>query len=106
MKKSEDAEICRGMAEMARQFGDRKQADLLIAMAGVFQKTDEEIDLLYDGKEDCTDDESEIITSDLKFEEKMAKLRVLRGNAVVPQKFKKLATDDDTIRAKSWGVKL
>jgi hypothetical protein len=104
--KSEDAEINRAMAEMARQFGDRKQADLLLAMAGVWQKTDEEIDLLYDGKEDCTDAESEIISSDLTFEEKMARLRVLRGNAVVPKKFKKLATDHDTIRVKGWGVKL
>jgi hypothetical protein len=41
----------------------------------------------------------------LTFEEKMARLRVLRGDAVVPKKFKKLATADDAIRMKGWGVK-
>jgi ferritin-like metal-binding protein YciE len=45
-KKSEDAEITRAAAEMARQFGDQKQADLLMALAENEQRTDEEIDLL------------------------------------------------------------
>jgi hypothetical protein len=82
------------------------QREFLAAMAEIDRQADEETELLFDGKEDCTDEEGEIIVADLSFEEKMAKLRVLRGSTVKPKTFKKRVTPDDVIRAKALGVRL
>jgi hypothetical protein len=51
-------------------------------MAEIEAQVAREAEILFDGKDDCSDEEAEIIlSSKLDFERKLAKLRVLRGAA-------------------------
>ena len=66
-------------------------------------------DILFGDKEDSelSDQELEIIFSDLPFNTKVAKLTVIRGEtAIKPKTFKQRLNKADEIHARAMGIKL
>lgn len=67
----------------------------------------DEADLLFGDSERCTEDEAHIIFSDLPVAEKLAQLKVLRGETTVKKlSFRKRVTAEDRIRARALGIRL
>jgi hypothetical protein len=100
-KHCDEAELMYSGALMAEALGHDDEAVELRLIGNVFQEAHEQEELLFDGKDVCTEDEAEIIFSDLSFEEKMARLQLLRTPNVPPKKFGRIIVLDDKVRAKA-----
>jgi hypothetical protein len=77
----------------------------VLAFETAWERTGSEAAALF-GSGEPSEAELVIIFAGLNFTDKMAKLQVLRGGAVVPRSFENRLTDGDCLHARALGINL
>jgi hypothetical protein len=79
----------------------------ILAFETAWEQAGDEADVLFGKSEEPPAAELEIIFNPrLTFTDKLAKLQVLRGEAVKPKSFNNRLTDGDYLHARALGIKL